>query len=385
MDRTARYLFISVGALIVFLFPGLASAHTATLRCVASQKQVAVYDSLNTLGVEAKLQCGEDVEIIGRVKNYVKIRAQNGVEGYVPDTLVAGLSSSEVHRDSAPHAALIAQQAPKKETPQEAANNPSVAPAVSPVAVTGSADPAQSTSEKKQSSSGSAAPSPAYAEMNPATAPLPPGETATNSDVKSPASQPADSHSSSSTAHPAAVATPATSVNPAAHAAAPSSDSDDVPGSQPENESADPACQNYFSAYGLTPSQMKWIAQNRKKRFSQVCPAPDPSKVDFVIIFTHDVNFFSATMPKTVHEVAGFSDFTAITPIEAELMSAPEADKAHHQYVWVFRFAPGTFDPARFSPRRRYQYSKVESNSLGSKAALKVVDDAFQFVATANH
>lgn len=381
MARTTQYFLIALGAFMVFSSAGPASAHTATLRCVAQQEQVAVYDSLRTLDVAAKLQCGEDVEVIGRVKNYVKIRAQNGVEGYVSDTLVGADSSSNANRSSSPRAAFLAQKAPAKETARAAANTSSVTaansmqPSASPTSGAASAISTQNTGEKKQTSAASATPSPSFAEMNRATAPQPLAETAANGTVNIPASRPAE---------PATVASSASSVKPAAPAATPSSESDDVPGSQPENESADPACHDYFSAYGLSPSQMKWIAQNRKKRFSQVCPAPDPSKVDFVIIFTHDVAFFSVTMPKPVHEVAGFSDFTAITPMEAELMSEPEADKAHRQYVWVFRCAPGTFDPARFSPRRRYQFSKVESNSLGSKAALKVVDDAFQFVASSN-
>ena len=75
----------------------------------------------------------------------------------------------------------------------------------------------------------------------------------------------------------------------------------------------------------------------------------------------------------------------ALTAEDPELMSASDADKAHRQYVWIFHFTPGTFDPANFSPRRRYQFAKVESNALGSKAGLKTVEDAFRFVATANH
>jgi hypothetical protein len=184
------------------------------------------------------------------------------------------------------------------------------------------------------------------------------------------ASRPADDTSSS-----------AISADPTA----PTSDSDEIPDSQPESLSADFACQNYFSAYGLTPNQTKWIAQNRKKLFSNVCPAPDPSRVDFVIIFTHDVDFFSATMPEPVHKINGFSDFTPMTMIDSALMSESDADKAHRQYVWIFQFAKGAFDPASFSTRRKYQYSKMETNSLGSKAGIKAVEDAFQFVAAASH
>jgi hypothetical protein len=107
--------------------------------------------------------------------------------------------------------------------------------------------------------------------------------------------------------------------------------------------------------------------------------------VDFVIIFTHDVDFFSATMPEPVHKINGFSDFTPMTMIDSALMSESDADKAHRQYVWIFQFEKGAFDPASFSPRRKFQYSKLETNSLGSKAGIKAVEDAFQFVATASH
>jgi hypothetical protein len=335
MRSTIRFFSILIGVIIVSLLADSASANTATVRCVAQQDQISVYDSLRTRGVEAKLKCGEEVEIIGRVKDYVKIRAQNGVEGYVPDNLFAGLPSFENHQDPAANAA-------------------SVTPA-----------PAQNTTQKKQSASESAAPNATYAENNPATAPAPLADSSDKAPA-APAAQPVASNATASPAIPAA-------------------NSDDAPAPQPENESADPACQNYFSAYGLAPSQMKWIAQNRKKLFANVCPAPDPAKVDFVMIFTHDVDFFNVTMPAPVHKSEGFSDFRALTPVDAGLTSASDPDKAHRQYVWIFRFAPGTFDPASFSPRRRYQFSQVESGALGSKAGLKAVEDAFRFASTANH
>ncbi|MGA7920901.1 MAG: SH3 domain-containing protein [Candidatus Acidiferrales bacterium] len=326
MNRTARFFLILAGVLIVFLLAGSASANTATVRCVSQQDQISVYNSLSSRGVETKLKCGEEVEIIGRVQDYVRIRAHNGVEGYVHVSLFAAL--------------------PSIENPKDPAANVESASAVQ----------AQNTNDKKQNSGEPVAPSATFAEMNPVTAPAPLAEPA---------------------AKPAAGGTAASAVKPKLD------DPNDIPAVQPENESADPACQNYFSAYGLAPSQMKWIAQNRKKLFANVCPAPDVSKVDFVIIFTHDVDFFSATMPTPVHLAEGFSDFTALTPEDTELMSVSDADRAHHQYVWIFHFAPGTFDPANFSPRRRYQFAKVESNALGSKAGLKTVEDAFRFIARA--
>jgi hypothetical protein len=59
-------------------------------------------------------------------------------------------------------------------------------------------------------------------------------------------------------------------------------------------------------------------------------------------------------------------------------------DKAHREYVWIFQFAKGTFDPASFSPHRQHQFSKMGTNSLGSKGSLKTIKDAFRFVAAAN-
>jgi hypothetical protein len=341
MNSTARFSWILAGVATVSLLAASASANTATVRCVSHQDQISVYDSLSARGVEAKLKCGEEVEIIGRVQDFVRIRAQNGVEGYVPAASFAGLTTSTKHRDPAPRTSSV--------------------DAASVTAV-----PTQSATSKKQSSSAPVPPSDTFAEMNSEADPQPLAETPAKSAADVPANHPAAANSTaSSTAKPAA-------------------DGDDMPAAQPESESTDPACQNYFSAYGLAPSQLKWIAQNRKRLFANVCPAPDISKVDFVFIFTHDVDFFSATMPTPVHQIEGFSDFKAMTPMDPELMSASDADKAHRQYVWIFRFEPGTFDPANFSPRRRYQFSTVESSALGSKAGLKTVEDAFRFVATAS-
>jgi hypothetical protein len=151
---------------------------------------------------------------------------------------------------------------------------------------------------------------------------------------------------------------------------------DEYPDYQPENASADPACQLFFSAYGLSPAQAKWIAQNRKKQFSSICPAPEVSKVDFVIIFTHDVDFFGSTLPSVVHtDHNGFSDFSPMTMIDTALVPMSEADKSRREYVWVFKMQRGNFDPAKFSPRRRPQFAKTESH-----APTRTVEEAFRYI-----
>jgi len=153
-------------------------------------------------------------------------------------------------------------------------------------------------------------------------------------------------------------------------------ESDEYPEDQPENASADPACQLFFSAYGLSPAQFKWMAQNRKKEFASICPAPEVSKVDYVIIFTHDVDFFGSTLPSVVHtDHNGFSDFSPMTTIDTALVPMSEADKSHHEYVWVFKMQRGNFDPAKFSPRRRPQFSKAEPH-----APTRTVEEAFRYI-----
>ena len=89
----------------------------------------------------------------------------------------------------------------------------------------------------------------------------------------------------------------------------------------------------------------------------------------------------STTMPEPVHNINGFSDFHALTTVDAALIPA---NKAHREYVWIFQFAKGDFDPDTFSQHRRYQYTKVESNSLGPNAGPRVVEDAFRFVEATN-
>ncbi|MGB0035508.1 MAG: hypothetical protein WBP79_08550 [Candidatus Acidiferrales bacterium] len=148
-----------------------------------------------------------------------------------------------------------------------------------------------------------------------------------------------------------------------------------------EDESASPDCGSYFSAYGLTANQYKWIVSNRRKKYPSICPAPNPAAVDFVIIFTHDVDFYNSTMPTAVRtDKNGFSDFTPMTMIDSTLMS--ESDRSRREYVFVFAMKRGGFDPAKFSPRRRPQFTKFESSKFGSTAGERIVEDALRFVET---
>ena len=381
-------LFSTVG---LSLLSTSAWASPATLKCNSSHDQVWVYDSLNSFNVDAKLKCGQGVEIIERLPNYVKIRAQNGVEGYVPDAAVAGLPAFQPYRDSAHDVGLAAKQVQAVEVAKAAAHAASLAPAdvnyskVSPASASGSSNSVTAAAGQKTVASVSMAPQPALGALKPVSA----------TSAAKPASSPAP------TAAPVAAISPAISAPPATKPAAESSEivaaqpvktrspsdmnSDLASDSATPVEQSNTSCHTYFSAYGLTPSQTKWIAKNREKAFSQICPAPDPSKVDFVMIFTHDVDFFSGTMPDPIHKSGGFSDFTPMTSMDTALIPQSQADSARREYVWIFQFEKGTFDPASFSAKRRYQYSKMETGSLGSKAGVKTIEDAFRFVASASH
>jgi hypothetical protein len=140
-------------------------------------------------------------------------------------------------------------------------------------------------------------------------------------------------------------------------------------------------CKLYFSAYGLSPNQYRWMTQNRGKNFSGICPAPAPTMVDFVVIFTHDADFFNGTMPTPVHtDKNGFSDFTPLSTIDTAVVSPSDADKNRREYVWVFHTKRGTFDPAKFSPKRRPLFSTTESNKLGTAAGSRSAEDALRFI-----
>jgi len=459
---------------LVFLLGSVSAIPThagdaATLKCNANRDLVWVYDSLTTFDVQTKIHCGENVEIIGRTKGYVKIRMHDGSEGYVGDSAIPGLppledTDAKPGDANAPAATNSLGELARRIVPHPVPATASPVVATNPVSNTVSvSQPALSSNGSPVNtpiSSASVVPPPsavalstpaatvtlAAAPVSPvatpsanrintaatvsAVRPAPSSESATLSAAASttpPVARPVAPASASAAIpkakpvssavsrpvvpakpNPAQPAAPNLSPAPAvvkplppvntemtANIPAPfqsratpgilkvsaSADSEDYSDNEPVIDSADPACQFYFSAYGLAPAQIKWLAENRKKEFPSICPAPDPSKVDFVVLFTHDVNAYNSALPTPVHtDRNGFSDFSATVGVDTAALSNSEADKAHRQFVWVFLMKRGAFDPAKFSPRRKSQYAQVESNSTGSKAGVKTVQDAFEFV-----
>jgi hypothetical protein len=470
----------------------------APVKCGTNQERVWVYDTITTFDVHAQIRCNEYVQVVSRVKGYVKVRLKDGSEGYVADSSLPNLPPLDDNADksangNAPAAGdslgaiarrLAANSATAASRPSEASSvipNPANSRAQATSSVVASAPsrsipasasyaplPAETAKAAPVSApvSASAPPAPAVAKApvappapavvasapnapiappvvaaaSPISNPPAPKTTATVASAVAPhpapaqdvvtvtasavpvaapkpvypasghavaASAKARTNTGNSVQPPAINASPAPPApNPApvlpkiapppttemaANIPAPSPvraapglrkvsatpESEDFTDFQPISESADPACQTYFSAYGLSPSQIKWMAQGRKKEFPSICPAPDPSKVDFVVIFTHDFAAYSSTLPTPVHtDRNGFSDFSATVGVDTAALSSDDADKAHRQFVWVFNMKRGAFDPANFSPRRRYQFMKEEA---GSKATVKTLEDAFEF------
>jgi hypothetical protein len=389
MRHTLRFsLFLAIWIMAAFSAV-TASANTSTLKCNPQRDLVWVYDSLATFDVGAKLDCTETVEILDRVNGYAKVRTRNGAEGYIPESAFSDLPAYHAQHDATRDVGNVAKDVQAKEIAKVTASNGEfVTPDGNSPEAAGAAPTAKAkTNSAKAPGSVSFLPN-EMAEMNPRRASSPAGKPSASDPNKNAAAEPL-SPSSAKSLEAESPAVPGTANQPVAAAASLGRAGEvtdgvgDIPEYNLKSAGEDLACRSYFSAYGLTANQLKWIAQNRKKAFPGVCPAPDVAKVDYVIIFTHDVSFFGGTLPDPVHKLNGFSDFRPLTPEDNTLMSETGADKARREYVWVFRVADG-FSPEAFSPHRAFQFTKVETNSLGSNAGPKAVEDAFRFVESAN-
>jgi hypothetical protein len=373
MKYALRFLSFLAICIAAFL-PAVASANTSALKCNPQKDLIWVYDSLATFDVGAKLSCTDTVEVLDRISGYAKVRTRNGVEGYIPESAFANLPAYHTQDDRTHEVGYVAKDVQAKEIAKNTASHSEF------VVAEGSAKGAPATTSKAQSNNAKATRSVSFlpnemAEMNPRPSVSAPLGKSSASDSGANAVPAPPAPSSAKPVEPVAIAT--SLGHPAEMPAAADANPEYRLGGE------DLACRSYFSAYGLTANQLKWIAQNRKKAFPGVCPAPDVAKVDYVIIFTHDVGFFGGTLPEPVHKLNGFSDFRPLTPEDNTLMSESSGDKAHREYVWVFRVTDG-FKPEAFSPHRTFQFTKVETNSLGSSAGPKVVEDAFRFVESAN-
>jgi hypothetical protein len=342
------------------------------------------------------------------VKGYVKVRTASGLEGYLPESVFPDLPPFDDRKDTlgshnvgAPAetaantpTSLAAAAAAYRPAPKPApvveppATETAVAKAPKPAAPAPAASTPVTVSAPRPKVAPPAVASAARPEVVVATRVPAPQPSAPNV----PAGVPGGDHAS--TAALVRIESPKVAPSPVPAMSAPGvaslreavvvkpvatvPESDDYPDALPDNESADPQCRIFFSAYGLGAAQYKWLSENRRKQFSSICPAPNLTSVDFVILFTHDSDSYLSAMPTPVHtDGTGFSDFSPMTTVDTALMSPSDADKARYALAWVFRVKRGDFDPAKFSPRRRPQFSNVLK---GSHASTRAVEDAFNFI-----
>jgi len=411
MNRPIRFL-LPVAAL--WLASSARATDLAYVKCAVNQDRVWVYESLGSFDVETRLRCGAPVEILSRVRGYVKIRTESGVEGFIPDSALPDLPALPDEGEKPIASAALPASATRTRTPASSVVNTPAQPLVTattkPVDSPKAAAPTARAAEPVTVSSASvsaAASIPVKATVPPAPTPSATVSVSAKTSTSSAQAKPATAvvkkpevvpgtPSPSSSAHdkvttsnaPVAPARPSVEMVSTSSRdsgattlpSAPIEESDEYPDTQPENESADPACRVYFAAYGLAPSQYKWLAENRRKEFSGICPAPDVAHVDYVVLFTHDSDSYTFAMPTPVHtDRSGFSDFSPLTPVDTALVTASEVERAHYEFVWVFRVRRGAFDPAKFSARRRPQFTTTEK---GSRAPSRAVEDAFNFVET---
>ena len=429
---------VLVLAALGFAVPASATPNVA-VKCAANEERVWVYDNLTTWDVSARLKCGTLVAVLSAEKGYVRVRTADGNEGYVPAAAVPSSELAHVivvvNPAPAVSVAAAARTNERAEIAQPANALPVAQAAPSSVAV--APRPVEMARVDAVPMAPPATPAPPV-KMAPPLAPVPPAPSLAQESKPAPAhvpdpaqapapvsSAPSITRTSTDAAtqsyvRPASVPRPAaqenveredatlvvedmnTPVPPPALQSAPkvvkaanfmtitrkrgsipsrapeySDDVEDSPDANAVPTEDLSACSVYFSVYGVTPMQYKWIADERGKQFPGVCPAPEPSMVDYVVILTHDLDSFITTLPEPIHtDRNGFSDWTPVTAADDTQIPASELDRAHREYAWVFRVHRGTYDPAKVTPRWRPLYTKTDRESS------KSIEDAMQFMAS---
>src|SRR5271155_4518212 len=144
MTRTPGIVFALVT--LTAAVPSAKAGGTANIKCAPNEDRVWVYESLTDFNVAAKLKCGEPVQIVERVKGYVKIETANGTEGYVLDTSfpksVLPPAPAEKPNDVESAAAAFAARRGSR-APDNSIDSPVSTHSSAPAAVASAAPPAE--------------------------------------------------------------------------------------------------------------------------------------------------------------------------------------------------------------------------------------------------
>ncbi len=111
------------------------------VKCAPNEDRVWVYESLDDFNVAAKLKCGDPVQIVGRVKGYVKIETANGTDGYVLDSALpkSALPPEPEEKPNTVEAASLAFAA--RRAAKSSANSANPAPSASSTSAVASSAP----------------------------------------------------------------------------------------------------------------------------------------------------------------------------------------------------------------------------------------------------
>src|SRR5579871_2484977 len=88
-------LFICAASIAAVAAIPARAGDIAPVKCGANQDRIWLYDSLSTFNVASKIPCGETVEILSRVKGYVKVHTLEGVDGFIAEAALPNLPPFE--------------------------------------------------------------------------------------------------------------------------------------------------------------------------------------------------------------------------------------------------------------------------------------------------
>ena len=100
---------------VSFLCPTGAKAQSwGQVQCTRADDSMYLYSSVTSMDVRANLKCGEEVQILNRYDNFLYVRTEKGVVGYVP---LESVSLSKTKRGTKPAPAAAAKKAAPKAPP----------------------------------------------------------------------------------------------------------------------------------------------------------------------------------------------------------------------------------------------------------------------------
>jgi hypothetical protein len=98
--------------LFVLLCPAMTKAQGwGQIQCTRADDTINLYSSMTSMEVRANLKCGEELQILNRYDNFLYVRTDKGVVGYVP---LESVALSKTKHGAKPASAATAKKAAPK-------------------------------------------------------------------------------------------------------------------------------------------------------------------------------------------------------------------------------------------------------------------------------